>query len=337
MLQYRNMDKPTRLSPPVLKRLLEILSVSRSGSDGLYPSYSLTSTIKRLSLETEQVRSLAPGELLFRQDEPGDDMYWAGSGAFAILKGELENPRLLAIRHAPDILGEMALLNNAPRSASVAAIASATVGRVDKETFLAFLDKVPGSSLDLMRLLTTRLRESEEKALASVGGEMSDHLTGARSRLALDTLLEESIQRARQGRSVLAVTFLDLDHFKEVNDTLGHGRGDEVLVTFARRIQANLRAEDLFFRYGGDEFALLLPSTDPARAAEVVERLQAAACGMPFPGKPSFFLSFSAGIAYFPFDGETPKELLEIADQRAYQAKWSGGGQVKGEILPPTG
>lgn len=327
------MTKQTSLSPLILKQIQEIYTSARNEA-GLIPhSYSLIDTIKKLSVETDCIRTLKPGEILFRQDEAGEDMYWIESGAFAILKGELESPRLLAIRQASDILGEMALLNNMPRSATVVAVVPSVVGHMDKQTFLQFIDSVPGAGMEMMRLLSTRLREREEKVLSSVGAGMKDHLTGIRTRLALDMLFPEEINRARLHQFNLGITFIDLDHFKEVNDNLGHSHGDDVLITFAQRLQANLRAEDLFFRYGGDEFALIIPDTDPARATGVVERLQESVCGIPFPGKPPFFLSFSAGIAYYPFDGENPKELLEIADQRAYQAKWAGGGQVKGETL----
>ena len=105
-----------------------------------------------------------------------------------------------------------------------------------------------------------------------------DNLTGLLNRQMFVESLERRIARSQRDDTSFAVLYLDLDHFKDVNDTLGHPTGDELLRTVAKRLQANVRAADTVARFGGDEFAVLLNDiTDPANAASVTDRIVQAA------------------------------------------------------------
>jgi diguanylate cyclase (GGDEF)-like protein len=182
-----------------------------------------------------------------------------------------------------------------------------------KEKFQEILARVPDVSLEIMRLLSARVREVKP---AEYSDSYYDHLTGALSRQAFDSRLEEEISRAEHYHYDFALVFIALDHFREINDQYGHAHGDHVLVEFVRRIVRELRTTDLFFRYGGAEFVLILQGVNHERGPALVERLLDLVRLTPIPGDPPLFLSFSAGIAYFPVDGANPESLVDAAAHR---------------------
>lgn len=282
-------------------------------------------TLQRLVETSGTDCELKAGEILFSENDPADGVYWIESGALAILQGEIRNPRLLGFRHPGQVVGEIALLEDIPRTASVAAIVPTHLKSLTREEFHAVLQRVPGVGIEIMRLLSARLREIQP---AEYSAGLFDHLTGALSRQSFDERLRGVIKQAHLYHYGFSLSFLDLDHFKEVNDTYGHTRGDEILIAFVQRVTAELRTTDLLFRYGGDEFVLILQGTDPARGRALIERLMEKAHTEPVAGNPPLYISFSAGIANFPEDGDTPESLLKAADQRVYYAKGSGRGRV---------
>jgi diguanylate cyclase (GGDEF)-like protein len=162
---------------------------------------------------------------------------------------------------------------------------------------------------------------------------LRDPLTGAYSRAALEPRLAEEVERTARYGAPLALLLLDLDHLKSVNDAFGHARGDDLLRAFVARIQTALRASDLLFRYGGDEFVLLLPATTRAAARALAARLLALVAGEPFAGQPPLHTSASIGVAACPDDSDTPQALFALADQRLYEAKRRGRGCVVDEGL----
>jgi diguanylate cyclase (GGDEF)-like protein/PAS domain S-box-containing protein len=153
-----------------------------------------------------------------------------------------------------------------------------------------------------------------------------DGLTGLANRSLLEDRLQKAIELAiRQGDKV-GLVFMDLDHFKRVNDTLGHPAGDALLKEVAARLAGSLRASDTACRVGGDEFIALLPSLASTDAAkQVVERIYAAAAERPVPiAGQEVPIRFSAGVAVYPDDAKDGNELIRKADARMYAAKTSG-------------
>ncbi|OLP18899.1 hypothetical protein BST81_08260 [Leptolyngbya sp. 'hensonii'] len=152
-----------------------------------------------------------------------------------------------------------------------------------------------------------------------------DLLTGLPNRAQFNTHLPASLLGAQQTGQMLAVMFLDLDHFKTINDTLGHAIGDKLLQVVASRLAACLREGDVISRWGGDEFTLLLPRiVHPEDATKIAQRILEAL-------KPPFqieaqelYISSSIGIALYPTDGEDVQTLLRNADAALYCAKEQG-------------
>ncbi len=151
-----------------------------------------------------------------------------------------------------------------------------------------------------------------------------DALTGLPNRLLLSDRCQHALSAARRGHQSVALMFLDLDHFKNINDSLGHRVGDEVLVELAARLKAVVREQDTVSRLGGDEFILLLPDTDAAGAARVADKLLQAAL-MPFQiEQHELTVTPSIGIALYPKDGADLDTLSRCADAAMYRAKGDG-------------
>jgi diguanylate cyclase (GGDEF)-like protein/PAS domain S-box-containing protein len=157
-----------------------------------------------------------------------------------------------------------------------------------------------------------------------------DVLTGLANRSVFVEALQHSIAAARRGEKGFAVLYLDLDHFKDVNDTLGHPVGDELLKSVAERLRANIRATDTVARFGGDEFAVVVADvTDPAAAAILAEKLiKAIAVSFAIQGS-DIHTSVSIGIATYGADAPDAESLLSHADVALYRAKSDGRGAYR--------
>lgn len=170
---------------------------------------------------------------------------------------------------------------------------------------------------DLSRLVVDEL---ELRQIAA-----TDSLTGAQTRRSFHMELKREIDRARRyKRDVSFITF-DVDHFKKVNDTYGHGAGDLVLQNLAAICKSSLRTVDLFARLGGEEFVIVLPETGRLDAMEVAERLRQTIANTPISdGDNRIDVTASFGVTVFSGEEEIPQELLERADEALYEAKNTG-------------
>jgi diguanylate cyclase (GGDEF)-like protein len=158
----------------------------------------------------------------------------------------------------------------------------------------------------------------------------TDELTGLFNKRRLMEQLEGEVARARRYREALSCLMLDLDNFKQVNDSFGHPAGDEVLRQLGVLLRRSVRVTDFVARYGGEEFALLLPRTDRAGATRVGEALRAALESHPFPvGSSTVSITISVGIATrTTFDEPDVMQLVQLADDALYRAKRAGRNRV---------
>ena len=159
---------------------------------------------------------------------------------------------------------------------------------------------------------------------------VTDALTSAHNREYFDTRLASELAYAKRHTAPLSLIILDIDHFKLVNDTYGHRVGDQVLVTLVRTARSALRTEDVFCRYGGEEFAIILRTTDVDQAACVAERIRAIVAELRIDAAGTTFgLTVSLGCACLECCGElTPESLISVADRRLYAAKHAGRNRV---------
>ncbi|HEY0706114.1 MAG TPA: diguanylate cyclase [Polyangia bacterium] len=157
-----------------------------------------------------------------------------------------------------------------------------------------------------------------------------DALTGIWNRHAMMDELERELGRSKRERRCVAVLMLDLDHFKNVNDTHGHGVGDEVLIETGRRLKASLRSYDAIARMGGEEFVALVTCRDVGEAREAADRVRTSSGGRPFETTAGpLTITLSAGVATSDARGYHREALLLAADRALYRAKKSGRNRVE--------
>jgi diguanylate cyclase (GGDEF)-like protein len=167
---------------------------------------------------------------------------------------------------------------------------------------------------------------------------MRDGLTGLYNRRAFDEQLRHALGREDRQKGRLGLVLLDIDHFKKLNDTFGHPAGDAVLRHTAHVVEQHLRRADEASRFGGEEFALILPGTDEAGALRLAERVRGGVekAQLVFEGA-RLSVTVSLGVAVWPSDGQHEETLLAAADRALYAAKQAGRNRVAAaSSLPPA-
>jgi len=156
-----------------------------------------------------------------------------------------------------------------------------------------------------------------------------DHLTGLYNRGYFEEALSNEISRAKRYGTEFSLLFMDIDNFKQVNDTVGHLAGDLALKKISKLLKSEKRAEDIAARYGGEELVLVLPETGKANALIKAERIRQRVeeLALSLNGQ-SFNVTLSGGVATYPRDAETSTELIEAADKALYRAKSEGKNQI---------
>lgn len=153
-----------------------------------------------------------------------------------------------------------------------------------------------------------------------------DDVTLLPNRVFFNELLNKAITSAKRHKEILAILFIDLDHFKKINDAFGHGMGDQVLNKIGQRFKEVLRSEDVIARSGGDEFIILLSNIKEEKYAGFVAEKIIKSCENPIRlNELEFFIDVSIGISIFPTDGSSLEDLQKNADMAMYKAKKSGG------------
>jgi len=298
--QVRQRTTALQKSNSRLNHLLDasptVLYAMRNGEDGRFRGVWVSGNVKRIFGFTPET-VLRPGWLESRL-HPDDHEAALDIESSLRLKGRhVHDYRLLdaegRIRHVRD---EMQLI---------------TGSSADK-------DEIVGTLSDL-----TQAREQEERLSYLINHDLT---TGLPNRVLLCDRLDHALQHARAGERSLALVFIDLDRFKNVNDTLGHAVGDELLRLAAGRIGGLICAEDTLARVGGDEFVILIESSpDPRHVSDVAISLLSC-CAVPIEAcGHTLVLTASIGISVFPDDGDDADSLLMHAELAMYEAKKRGG------------
>ncbi len=265
------------------------------------------------------------------------------SGSFDVIVTDLGMPGLdgfgvlAAVKKlAPSV--EVIILTGTHSQDISAAVRALRLGAHD------YLTKPPGAPEDVVLTVQRavekkRLKDANQRLLSELQAQSrTDVLTGVQNRRSFDDALARELSRANRYGHSLGLVMLDIDHFKDVNDTHGHQAGDEVLRAFARVAAGALRDGDELYRYGGEEFAAILPYADNDGAMTAAERIVTAIASAPMrTGAAVVSVTVSAGVACWPACGADGRTLLENADAALYQAKhagrnraWCGTARVKG-------
>jgi diguanylate cyclase (GGDEF)-like protein/PAS domain S-box-containing protein len=158
----------------------------------------------------------------------------------------------------------------------------------------------------------------------------SDALTSIFNRRHFYELALTEFERSKRYKAHLSVIMLDIDHFKYINDKYGHLTGDQILISFVQRVQAELRTSDVFARYGGEEFIILLPETDNRQAIQVAERLRVVTAEKPFTNnQTSPYITISLGVATLDDSCDNLDTLIDRSDKALYEAKQIGRNRVR--------
>jgi diguanylate cyclase (GGDEF)-like protein len=206
-------------------------------------------------------------------------------------------------------------LQRLDRAADRLAVAVSREGRLGSDEFSGFVEEAAAVARDLRRLIGDLWNR-----LANI-----DPLTGLGNRPAMLRRLNIESERHARTRQPCCIAILDLDGFKPINDTLGHGAGDAVLRSLGGLLAASLRPYDAVFRFGGDEFVLCLPNTDPRTAWAIAERLRLRVADWSIPTKHNQPMQVTVSIGLSALSGDQSVETaLEAADQALYAAKRNG-------------
>ena len=179
--------------------------------------------------------------------------------------------------------------------------------------------------------LNDQLRNSVQQTMEMA---IKDALTGLNNRRYFDRHMQNLFNKATVGNKALSLVVIDIDHFKQVNDTYGHQAGDDVLKTFAERLLKNIRGKDLACRFGGEEFVIAMPETDQELAFVVADRIRREISAHPIlvaNGSVQIAITVSAGVATLDGPQDTIELMLKRADEALYEAKRNGRNQVVAE------
>ncbi|WP_459176207.1 diguanylate cyclase [Ewingella americana] len=177
---------------------------------------------------------------------------------------------------------------------------------------------------------TSRKLSEHKEAIMQIS--VRDGLTGLYNRRHWESLLDNEIESHRRYHYKTTLVLIDIDHFKDINDNYGHNVGDQAIILLAQELQQTMRTADIIGRYGGDEFAAILPHSTAEQAQKAMERLQSRLDNSLFPHYPELRVHISAGIAECREDQESAAQWLNAADTALYKAKNGGRNRIEARV-----
>lgn len=281
-------------------------------------------------------RDLAKGETLLSPVAKNEHIFIVLSGAVDVHVGSPDTPAV-ATMEAGACVGEMSIIEDRDPSAYVIGTEDTHMLVIHQSILWEMVDASHEFAKNLLVVLSERVR-SHNRVLAANFGELkkferhatTDALTSLANRHAMEDIFPKQITRCVEDEKSVSLIMIDVDHFKEFNDAFGHIAGDRALTAVSRILRTQFRPRDLLVRYGGDEFAVLLPDVASKRAVEIAERVRAAVSGETGDGSDSLIqipVRISMGVAELEPQG-TLDSLIRAADKALYRAKHAGRNTV---------
>ena len=281
-------------------------------------------------------QDITQGDLLLSPRDHNDHVFIVLSGSLNVHVGSPDAP-IVATIDVGHCVGEMSIIEDRDPSAFVYAAEDSHLLLIHRALLWEMVDASHAFAKNLLLVLSERVR-SHNRVIADSFGELqkferhatTDALTGLANRHALQETFPAAINRCIQNDDPVSMVMIDVDNFKQFNDTFGHIAGDRALSAVSRILRKQFRPNDLLVRYGGDEFAVLLPGMNAEQAMAVGERARIAVNGNTGDGSDSLIqipIKISMGIADLPAEGDL-ESLTRAADAALYRAKHSGRNSV---------
>jgi diguanylate cyclase (GGDEF)-like protein len=281
-------------------------------------------------------RDVAAGEVLLSPGERNEHVFVVLSGKLDVHVGSPDTPALTSMEPG-DCVGEMSIIEDRDPSAYVIGAADTHVLVIHQSILWEMVDASHDFAKNLLIVLSERVR-SHNRVIASNYGKLrkfehhatTDALTNLANRHAMETAFPKMIEFCRERGKPVSMMMIDVDNFKNFNDMLGHVAGDRALSIVSRILRKQFRTRDLLVRYGGDEFAVLLPNVKLDDALAIGERVRCTISGHTSDGADSLIripVRISMGVAQLKSDGSLDT-LIRDADAALYRAKHAGRDTV---------
>jgi diguanylate cyclase (GGDEF)-like protein len=281
-------------------------------------------------------RDLAEGELLLSPGERNEHVFIVLSGSVNVHVGSPDTP-VIATMEPGECVGEMSIIEDRDPSAYVKGAEDTHLLVIHQSILWNMVDASHAFAKNLLVVLSERVR-SHNRVIANNFGELkkferhatTDALTSLANRHAMEEAFPQLISKCLENEKPVSLMMIDVDNFKQFNDMFGHIAGDRALSAVSRVLRTQFRPRDLLVRYGGDEFAILLPDVDTEQAVAIGERVRQAVSGETGDGSDSLIqipLKISMGIAELQPQG-TLDSLIRAADKALYRAKHAGRNKV---------
>jgi diguanylate cyclase (GGDEF)-like protein len=271
---------------------------------------------------------VAEGDVLLSPERTNRCVYVVLSGRLSVHLGSLQAHKIADLS-AGSCAGEMSLIEDKDPSAFVVAVEDSHLMVISHHLLWQLVDRSHTFSKNLLVVLSERVRSDNEFIASSLGvlrqaqqNALTDGLTGLGNRHWMKDMFEREVTRARTSGQSLCLMMIDVDHFKTFNDQYGHIAGDRVLVAVSEALRGYLRPTDLIARFGGDEFAVLLPGIELGQAQQTAERLRQHVAGLSPPSL-STAITISIGVSANRADDDVAT-LVTRADSAMYDAKDQG-------------
>ncbi|MCH7822595.1 MAG: GGDEF domain-containing protein [Proteobacteria bacterium] len=281
-------------------------------------------------------RDLEEGELLLSPSSKNEYVFVVLSGSLSIHVGSLDTPAL-ATMEVGACVGEMSIIEDRDPSAYVIAAEPTHLLLIHQTVLWDMVNASHEFAKNLLVVMSERVR-SHNRVIAHNFGELrkierraqTDALTGLGNRHTMEESFLREINRCSRNEQPVSLVMIDVDYFKEFNDEYGHIAGDRVLSAVASILTTQFRPRDLLVRYGGDEFAVLLPEVDEQQAVTIADRVRESVSGSTGDGSDSLIkipIRISMGVAQLS-DDMTLEKLIRAADEALYRAKHAGRNLV---------